>query len=108
MLVLARIPTLPADAPAVASPRAAASPPVSTAAPARVAPVHGPSCPWKKPSPRPASVRPAIPDWSIAALAAVAIAVWSLAAWRDAGDGRADRVAVDSPTPSDSAAARTR
>ena len=101
MQVLARIPTLPAAARGAAPPAVDPSPPfpvVSTSPPAPRAHARR----------RPAPSRSVIPDWSIAALAAVAIAVWSLAAWRDAGDGRPDRIAVESPASSDPAAARTR
>lgn len=101
MQVLARIPALPTDA------RFAASPPGGSehAGPIASAP---PAPSSRRPATRAVPSRSAIPDWSIAALAAVAIAVWSLAAWRDAGTGRPDRVAVDPSAPSDPAAARTR
>lgn len=102
MQVLARIPALTKDLDVAASPGAvpAPSPPVAPLPPAP----HR-----RRAEARQAPSRSLIPDWSIAALAAVALAVWSLVAWRDAtGDGRPDRVAVESPMPPTPATARTR
>lgn len=100
MDVLARIPALPTDA--ADAPAAAPD--------AGPAPAPAPPAPRPRPAAgRETATRAKIPDWSIAALAAVALAVWSLAAWRDADHGGPpERIAIDVSVPSDPTMPRTR